>query len=127
MGQIKNIKLHIVTDIKAMASHNSGKENTYGYDENLFISPPADYLRCGICLLVLQNPIQIIDCGHKYCRECFQQYQAAAKQNNEPLQCPIDKNIVDVSRMFEDIALKRAVGSLQVRCQHLEKGCEWTG
>ena len=46
-------------------------EEQYGFDAN-FISEVADNLKCGVCHLVMRQPVQIMTCGHRFCKPCFE-------------------------------------------------------
>ena len=43
-----------------------------GYDKRMFVSREmvSQYL-CGKCLKVLKNPVQIANCGHRFCCACL--------------------------------------------------------
>lgn len=43
----------------------------YGHDA-AFLSEVPDYLRCVLCRLVLRHPVQIMNCGHCFCKPCFE-------------------------------------------------------
>ena len=95
--------------------------------EDLFIAEVPDYLNCIICTKILRNPVQIIACGHKFCEVCFQGVRQHAENASSELLCPIDRNIVDVADVRPDVAMKRIIGNLSVKCAHFERGCSWTG
>ena len=95
--------------------------------EDLFIAEVPDYLNCIICTKILRNPVQILSCGHKFCEVCFEQVLKRAEDTSSELLCPIDRNIVDVADVRPDVAMKRIVGNLLVKCAHFERGCSWTG
>jgi hypothetical protein len=44
--------------------------------------------KCIFCLLVIQEPIQLIECGHRSCRVCFE--SRAAKVLDGNVTCPYD-------------------------------------
>ena len=46
-------------------------EEQYGIDAN-FISEVADNLKCVVCHLVMRQPVQIMTCGHRFCKPCFE-------------------------------------------------------
>jgi len=102
-------------------------ENQYGYDESLFISDAPDYFHCVICTLVLRDPVQILSCGHKMCAICFEKIKVHATTTNIELRCPIDRNLINLAEVHDDIYLKRVIGSLAVRCHYHSRGCDWTG
>ena len=45
-------------------------EDVYGYDAN-FIDLVPDDLKCGVCMMALKLPMQLADCGHRFCYDCF--------------------------------------------------------
>jgi hypothetical protein len=99
----------------------------YGYDDSLFINDPPEYLKCGICQLVLRKPIQILTCGHKYCAVCYQRITNHAQRTDGQGLCPVDREVIPLSEVRDDKAMQRIIGSLQVRCVEFVKGCVWTG
>ena len=48
-------------------------------------------------------------------------HQQIAQQNMVELRCPMDRSIVDRSKVFIDLAMERLVGGFQVKCIH--DGC----
>lgn len=51
---------------------------TGGYDYQ-FLEPLSEDFTCVFCHLALKNPLQVEDCGHIFCKGCFDQM----KQNAE--------------------------------------------
>ena len=101
--------------------------NEYGYDDTMFVTETPEYLHCTICTLVLREPLMILDCGHKFCSVCFNRVKSHSVTANIPFTCPIDRKDVDLSQVNPDVAVKRLVGNLVVRCHEHERGCTWTG
>merc|ERR1711936_1263111 len=131
MGQIKNIKLHIVTDIKILIKikgeiKTKGITMSCGYIEQ-FIDSPPEYMKCIICTNVLRDPVQIMRCGHHYCSTCFEQLKSYANHLATPLLCPVDRKEVDLSTVFNDTAMTRIIADLVVKCSFHTNGCEWSG
>merc|ERR1712080_596651 len=129
MGQIKNIKLHIVTDIKGyifLTSRVIMSSEEHGFDEE-FIDVPADYLKCVVCQFVLRDPIQITTCGHHYCFKCFERIKEYSVHFNSDLCCPIDRTMIDLSKVCKDIFIARAIDNLHVKCTFNKQGCTWNG
>jgi hypothetical protein len=98
-------------------------EKEYGYDA-VWISDTPEYLRCTVCQLVLRNPLQILACGHKFCSPCLRRL---TDHTQGELQCPVDRNVVDMEKVCEDHGLRRAVSCLRVKCGNWEQGCVWEG
>ena len=38
-----------------------------------FVHEVADELICGLCHLALRDPVQVANCGHRFCKSCFSQ------------------------------------------------------
>ena len=94
-----------------------------GYDDNIFVTEPAKYLRCAICSLVMKNALQLLPCGHRFCSACFR----GMKPKNGMLRCPTDHNVIDLCKLHDDLTSRRIVGNLSVRCRSYAEGCVWTG
>ncbi|KAJ1134344.1 hypothetical protein NDU88_000796 [Pleurodeles waltl] len=86
------------------------------------------YLCCN-CELLLRDPVQNINCGHRFCLCC---YQLLVRKGN--LKCPAcvkeriepsEKSKNNLGKCFRDNAIKREVLNLSVSCSN--KGCDWTG
>ena len=43
-----------------------------GYDVD-FISKVSEDWMCIVCTLFLKKPVQIADCGHRFCESCYEQ------------------------------------------------------
>ncbi|XP_066933486.1 TNF receptor-associated factor 4-like [Clytia hemisphaerica] len=76
-----------------------------------------DDITCAICHLILRDPVQAVDCGHRFCKNCISQFH----QTN-PAKCPMDWKTIQI---FPDIGKKREILNLQIRCQNHEEGCDW--
>ena len=92
-----------------------------------FVVEPTDELKCAICQFVLREPVQIMSCGHRFCAHCFNQMRDHAEETNVDLQCPVDREPVDLAQVFPDKAAARTIGNLQVYCENSERGCRWVG
>ncbi|CAL1527452.1 unnamed protein product [Lymnaea stagnalis] len=80
-------------------------------------------LQCPICLLVLCNAIQTT-CGHRFCEACIKK---VILSKNSILTCPIDKTFSKVEEIFPDVATRREVLSLAIKCTNHNEGCTWQG
>ena len=93
---------------------------------NEFVFAPPDSFKCLQCQLVLRNPIQT-DCGHSFCKECFQVLIDKHVLSNTTLLCPIGKTPIESEEVFADMRLTRMVGDLLAYCEYKNDGCDWQG
>uniref|UniRef100_A0A7M5WRL9 Uncharacterized protein n=2 Tax=Clytia hemisphaerica TaxID=252671 RepID=A0A7M5WRL9_9CNID len=76
-----------------------------------------DDITCVICLLVLREPVQAVDCGHRFCTKCIGEFHLI-----NPGKCPKDWQDIQV---FPDVGKKREILSLKIRCKNFTVGCTW--
>lgn len=88
-------------------------------NEEMFVEPLPEYLKCPVCLCCLTNPYQT-PCGHRFCKDCI--LPIILSRN---ALCPVDRTPVDHSNTFPDNAAKLQINSLKISC--LNGRCEWTG
>jgi len=101
-------------------------EYTGGYDYEFVAIIPEDLI-CSLCHLAFKNPLQIEACGHTFCTECFDQIKNQAMRNTLDVCCPLDRQKIDLTRVFYDKSDERKVLNLIVRCPYFADDCEWTG
>jgi len=101
-------------------------EFTGGYDYEFVTIIPEDLI-CSLCHLAFKNPLQIEACGHIFCSECFDQIKDQAIRNTLDVCCPLDRQKIDLTRVFQDKSDERRVLNLIVRCPYFADDCEWTG
>jgi len=97
-----------------------------GYDY-VFITDISEDLVCTLCHLAFKNPLQIEECGHIFCKLCFDQMVEHAESNSLDITCPLDRQKIDVSRVFKDKFHERKVLNLVVQCPNYGDNCQWTG
>ncbi|XP_059140444.1 TNF receptor-associated factor 6-like [Physella acuta] len=93
----------------------------HGYDV-LFTSEIESRFQCPICLLILRNAVQTA-CGHRFCDACIKK---VILSKNSILTCPVDKTFSKVDEIFPDIATRREILSLPVKCANTDC-CSWQG
>lgn len=81
---------------------------------------------CVICHNLMRDAMQL-ECDHGMCKTCLERWERNRKESGYDFVCPtcqkqIDKNTVTPARMINKIIL-----SVQVKCEYLNKGCEWIG
>jgi len=97
-----------------------------GYDYEFITDLPED-LTCVLCHFAFKNPVQIEECGHKFCKQCFDTMKDHAESTCVELLCPLDRQNIDVTRVFKDKSDERRVLNLMVKCQNFGDKCDWTG
>jgi len=97
-----------------------------GYDFE-FIEDIPDDLTCTLCHYALKNPVQIEDCGHTFCEDCFNRTKDHASANALEFCCPLDRQVIDIGRVFKNKADERKVLNLKVKCRYFGDDCEWIG
>ncbi|XP_047136085.1 TNF receptor-associated factor 4 isoform X1 [Hydra vulgaris] len=109
-------------DQSAQSSNNADPLYFGGYDEFFVDTLPND-LKCPVCFLVLRHPIQIEECGHRFCESCFNRLE----RQQGILFCPLDRKVIDLDKIFLDKAANRAILSSPVKCRYFERECDWVG
>lgn len=97
-----------------------------GFDCDFVQELPED-LTCCVCQFAVRDPVQLGSCGHELCKICFQRLKDHATKTNAPLLCPLDRDVINVNKVFDDASAKRRVLNLNVYCSYKVNGCEWTG
>jgi len=101
-------------------------ESIGGYDYE-FIEVLPDDLTCTLCHFAYKQPVQIEECGHTFCKECFNQMKDHNAANFLDLCCPLDRQKIDVARVFNVKSEERRVLNLMVKCPNFGTECDWTG
>jgi len=112
--------------MSASCTADDSEEEEYGYDA-IFAKEVPDELKCVVCHLVLRDPLQISSCGHRFCRPCFNRMKNNAYETTTDFVCPVDREVVVLSKVFEDRGIARTVGNLKTQCTNVNQGCEWMG
>ena len=73
--------------------------DVHGYEPSVFLEEPAEYFTCAICTLVLDEPVMIVNCGHKFCNKCFERLREHCDNNGTTVRCPTDQNAVDLKEV----------------------------
>jgi len=97
-----------------------------GYDYEFITDLPED-LTCVLCHFAFKNPVQVEECGHKFCKHCFDAMKDHAESNCVELLCPLDRQKIEITRVFKDKSGERQVLNLTVKCQNFGDNCDWTG
>ena len=85
-------------------------------------SEVQNYLDCGICLNVLEKPVECSTCKRSFCKLCVLDYLNLCK-NKAKVFCPNCRNFpfeyVDSHPM-----LMQALNKLQISCEYQDSGCK---
>jgi len=93
-------------------------ENKGGYDVE-FLHEQFDDMKCSICLLVLREPMQADECGHRFCKSCVVNIE---KSGQKKYICPQDRTKMS---LFRDKGREREILNRPVKCIHHKEGCCW--
>jgi E3 ubiquitin-protein ligase NRDP1 len=89
-----------------------------GIDSDRFVSSIGDELQCSICCSILEKPIQIRECQHTFCKDCFDQWF----ENQQT--CPIDRNFINQSDIIPvSRLLNTLLNRLEIKCEFESSGC----
>ncbi|KAL8573174.1 hypothetical protein ACOMHN_036159 [Nucella lapillus] len=111
-----------------MASNGGSQQSQvaqdHGYDVELASGelPDTKYI-CPVCLNVMRDAMQTV-CGHRFCKTCITRVAGDKPWGR----CPVDKTALRRSeQLFNDIAMRREILSLTVKCKNSNEECTWTG
>lgn len=101
-------------------------EKNGGFDVN-FINELQDSYRCLICGLALRKPVQVIECGHRFCWHCLNKRKKSSDERHVEFCCPCcpDEKPIDSSQVFPDKGIERTILNLHIKCSNFQKGCLW--
>jgi len=66
------------------------EETVGGYDYKYITEVPEDLI-CSLCHFPFKHPVHVEECGHIYCKECFEQTKDHAEANALDFCCPLDR------------------------------------
>lgn len=90
-----------------------------GFSKHRFVEPPPKEFLCGLCVLVVNKPLECSKCGKLYCDTCSK----TIKKHNEKriFECVSCKSTKDPRK--PSLILKRLIEEVKVHCCNLGKGC----
>ncbi|CAG9334909.1 unnamed protein product [Blepharisma stoltei] len=99
-----------------------------GYEIDRFIEPPRKDFLCPVCLGVVRNPLECVQCGSLLCKKCFLEIISSSHANSHlrlirtPIvTCPICRSLA-VPRE-PSILLLKYINNLQIACKNKNQGC----
>ena len=92
------------------------EHNGYTFD---FVGKVPPELACRLCSKVLREPVQVVCCGHHYCKNCIER-KIAAKSTCPNCHTPNFNH-------FKDKHFEQRIDMLKIYCPHHRRGCKWTG
>lgn len=72
---------------------------------------------CSVCKLILREPVQLTECGHRTCKSC------AENLINDTVICPIYNEETSKQNVMVDKGMKREMKTLPIKCLY----CNWKG
>ena len=90
-----------------------------GFETEKFVGTVDDELICPICDLVLENPLQIIECQHVFCSDCITKWIQTGNQT-----CPLDRKIIQKEQLKTPRLVIKFLEKLQVKCDFTSQGCD---
>lgn len=67
------------------------------------IKSDAATFKCCLCEMILINPVQTHNCGHRMCKKCVQNLLADLGGSNRFARCPVRLDYCDVIRSLDDL------------------------
>lgn len=84
----------------------------------------GDDMICPVCQTGLVEPYST-ECGHTFCRQCIETAMKHLVESNEPMRCPVDREILERSAVAAPLVVKCMVDDLVVKCPFVARGCKW--
>jgi E3 ubiquitin-protein ligase NRDP1 len=94
-----------------------------GYDVARFLGDVENDVICPICREVLEDPLQVPECEHAFCKDCIQEWLTRQTW------CPIDRGELVADRLKPvPRILRNLLSKLDISCDNAKYGCQvWTG
>ncbi|XP_053393661.1 TNF receptor-associated factor 6-B-like [Mercenaria mercenaria] len=106
-----------------MASVDAASQSGVSGYEAVFDEDPERKYVCPVCLTVMKDAVQT-SCGHRFCETCIRK----VANRSGMCKCPVDNTWFDTEfELFPDVAIRREILSLKVKCEQHHKDCSWTG
>lgn len=83
-----------------------------------------DNLTCPICQTGLVEPYST-ECGHTFCHECIQTTLKHQVEMEEPIRCPVDREVLSKDAAPAPLLVKCMTDDLVVGCPFGTRGCQW--
>lgn len=107
-----------------------------GVDSERFVHAVPQDSYCFLCNTVLENPVEIVECGHFFCHQCLEKW----KENNileqqqpdehdvdfpaSSSSCPYCGIDIDFGRVRKSKLIWNLIQNMNVYCRHKNNGCE---
>ncbi|KAM7427019.1 hypothetical protein ABFA07_021780 [Porites harrisoni] len=107
-----------------MAEVPNSRSVPSGHDEQFVVQPDED-LHCIICSLPSKEPV-LTRCGHRFCRQCLEEFLRRQEQEGHQITCPLDREALERNKdIFPDKLAERKVLSHVIKCPN--ECCDWRG
>ena len=88
-------------------------------DPDQFIGDISDNFVCAICLWVVKDPVEHVDCEKIFCQPCLTVLTESTKKN----ECPHCRNLLTNRTKPMNRVVREFYEKLQMRCRFADKGC----
>lgn len=88
----------------------------HGYPLEWFVEPIDEYLKCGICGKVLENP-RATSCGHVFCQCCIHSWIDYYGI------CPNRCGELELHHLTRALHIEKLISVLQTHCKYYRSGC----
>lgn len=101
----------------------------YGLPIEMYVDQEEmESFTCEICFGVYKDPVELMSCGHDFCKNCISDCKRKAQENQVKSNCPKCRKEFTSEKNLED--LKQVIDYQKVYCpMKIIKGfkCSWTG
>ena len=91
-----------------------------GYDPERFTCPVNQELICTICFGVLEDPLEVPDCEHAFCKACIHTWLVDHQECPMSRCCSLTRNQLNQAPRI----LKNLLSELTIKCEYAAVGCE---
>ena len=88
-----------------------------------FVVPLKPEYECPICLQCMQKPVQLEECGHRFCEACISKWmkEKGPGKNEDGSLCP---TCLKRGKLYRDSGFERQILGLPAKCAHCSKSGE---
>lgn len=94
-----------------------------GIDTERFVSSVPLDAHCIICSKVLEDPVEVVDCGHLICSKCWENVISKDKDTKKSA-CPFCGTVVSIYGVRKSNLTWNLIQNMDVFCSNKDAGCE---